>query len=575
MHRRTPYLILLLLLFFASGLLAVAPASAAPARFAGTSPVWQLIVTLQPAADRASRDNAQRPALLDALSARAGTQLSYARAMSGGAHVLRLPAAMPVAQAEQIAARLRADPGVLSAEPDYMNHIMAAPNDPLFSQQWDFGPVSSGGANIEAAWAYTTGDPNLTIAVIDTGIRAEHPDLAGRLVAGKGYDFISFSAIANDGNGRDADPTDPGDWVDPNECGDGDFNFYPSSWHGTHVAGTIAAVGNNGVGVAGINWQSKLLILRALGKCGGTLSDIADAMRWAAGIAVPGVPANTHPARVINMSLGGNAFGCPQTYQSAINDVVARGTVVVVAAGNEDQPTSISTPANCNNVIVVGATTHQRTRASYSNYGPEVDISAPGGEQSFSNDPEGILSTLNDGSTTPGKSVYRFYQGTSMATPHVVGVASLILSLDSSLTPAQVENILKNNVTPFPSGGCTAGNGNCGAGMLNAAAALAALRSPAQLVEYTPPTGARGLSYQFQFVAIGAPTPTFDLQSGTLPDGLTLGANGVISGVPTALGTWDFTIRATNGVGTPATRAVQLTIEQRSLFFLPAVGVQN
>ena len=473
---------------------------------------------------------------------------------------------MPDAEARAIAARLSASPEVLYAEPDYINVPFGGPNDPLYGQQWDFGPPSSGGANIEAAWEYTTGDPNLTIAVIDTGIRPDHPDLAGRLVPGLGYDFIGDINVANDGNGRDADPSDPGDWTDSGECGG--FG-YSSSWHGTHVAGTIAAATNNGVGIAGINQKSKILSLRVLGKCGGYVSDIADAVRWAAGMSVAGVPANTHPARVINMSLGGTS-DCPQTYQGAINDAVARGTVVVVAAGNEGMPASGATPANCGNVIAVGATSRQGQLATYSNYGPEVDLSAPGGEQSFENDPNGVLSTLNSGATTPSTSTYGYYQGTSMAAPHVAGVASLMLSIVPSLTPAEIESLLKANVSAFPSG-CSQGSGSCGTGILNAAKVLAAIQSPPLFTGSQPPLGVLKLPYAFQFIASGAPRPKYALASGALPPGLSLGVGGLLGGVPTSVGSWQFTVRASNGVGSPDTQTLEITVEARDLFYTPLV----
>lgn len=560
-----PRFAIVALAFAIASLLSIAPAAARPAaNRPAPGQSNQIIIALRPTADLATRDAAQRPAQLGALSAQAGVQLTYIRAMSGAAHVLRLPAAVPAAQARAIAARLNASPNVLYAEPDYLNVPMGGPNDPLYSQQWDFGPPSSGGANIEAAWEYTTGDPNLTIAVIDTGIRPDHPDLAGRLVSGLGYDFVNDSFVANDGSGRDSDPSDPGDWTDFGECG-GFGNS--SSWHGTHVAGTIAAATNNGIGVAGINQKSKILSLRALGKCGGYVSDISDAIRWAAGIPVIGVPANTHPARVINMSLGGSA-ACPLSYQNAIDDAVARGTVVVVAAGNQGMPANGVTPANCNNVIAVGATNRQGQLANYSNYGPEVDLSAPGGEQSFDNDPNGVLSTLNSGTTTPSTSTYGYYQGTSMAAPHVAGVASLLLSVEPTLTPAEIESLLKSNITAFPSG-CAQGSGNCGTGILNAAKVLAAIQSPPLLTSGQPPLGVLKLPYTFQFVATGAPKPTFEISSGELPPGLSLSSGGVISGVPADIGSWQFTVRASNGVGSPDTQTLEITVEERELFYTP------
>ena len=243
-----------------------------------------------------------------------------------------------------------------------------------------------------------------------------------------------------------------------------------SSWHGTHVSGTIGAVSDNGIGVAGINQGSKIQPLRVLGKCGGYTSDIADAIRWSAGLTVSGIPNNNPtPDRVVNISLGGSG-ACDSTTQNAINAAVAAGTVVVVAAGNSNGNAANFTPANCANVITVAATGPTGKRAYYSNYGTSVEIAAPGGDAQLG---KTILSTLNAGTTTPGADSYANYQGTSMATPHVVGVVSLMLSVNPSLTPAQVTTMLQSTATPFPAGStCT--TSLCGTGIVNAATAVAA-----------------------------------------------------------------------------------------------------
>jgi serine protease len=299
--------------------------------------------------------------------------------------------------------------------------------------------------------------------VIDTGIRP-HADLVGQYVGG--YDFISDATIGNDGNGRDADPTDPGDWTAANECGAG----YPasnSSWHGTHVSGTIAAATNNGLGVAGVAYGAKVVPVRVLGKCGGYTSDIADAIIWASGGTVTGVPANANVAKVINMSLGGGG-ACGTTTQNAINSARSRGTVVVVAAGNENQNASNSNPANCAGVVTVAATNRNGARAPYSNYGTVVDVAAPGGDANGY-----ILSTLNAGTSTPGADNYAGYQGTSMATPHVAGVAALMLARNSALTPDDIESKLKSTARAFP-GTCS----QCGTGIVDAGAAVAAATTP-------------------------------------------------------------------------------------------------
>jgi serine protease len=399
---------------------------------------------------------------LPRIGATFGERLDHVRAMSGGQHVVRLGRKVGRSEAREIARLLRSDARIADAEPDERMQPMLVPNDTLYGQQWHYFE-SAGGIDLPAAWDVTTGSPAITVAVIDTGI-VPHVELASRLV--QGYDFIGDITESNDGDGRDADARDPGDYG----C-----NGSTSSWHGTHVAGTIGAASNNGAGVAGINWQSKLLPVRVLGRCGGYTSDIVDGMRWASGMAVPGVPANANPARVVNLSLGGSG-ACSSTFQSAVNDVVARGTVVVVAAGNSNADAAQTQPASCSGVIAVAASNRAGSRASYSNYGAKVAIAAPGGDGS-----DGILSTLNAGTTTPGADSYAWYQGTSMATPHVSGVVSLMLSLTPSLTPAQVLQRLQQTARPFPAGS-SCSTSICGAGIVDAAAAVSGLAAP-------PPSG--------------------------------------------------------------------------------------
>ena len=212
--------------------------------------------------------------------------------------------------------------------------------------------------------------------------------------------------------------------------------------------------------------------MRVLGKCGGTTSDIADGMRWSAGLPVPGVPANANPAKVLNLSLGGSG-ACSATYQNAINAIVAAGSTVVISAGNSNADASGFRPANCNGVITVAATNRNGYTAYYSNYGATVEISAPGGETSPTSS-NGVLSTLNTGTQGPVADTYTYYQGTSMAAPHVAGVASLLYSRKPSLTPAQVLVDLQSTVTAFPAGS-TCNTSNCGSGIVNAGAAVAAV----------------------------------------------------------------------------------------------------
>ena len=421
--------------------------------------------------------------VLAGLSQAAGEDLAYVRPMSGGAHVLALAEQRPAAEVVTISARLAELPEIEYAEPDRFKGIhrpvLSAPdpanlnpNDTRFDEQWHYGytPGTAEGLNLPPAWAISGGSADTVVAVIDTGI-LNHPDLAGKILPG--YDFISDLSSANDGDRWDDDPSDPGDWVAANECG---FHpSYSSSWHGTHVAGTIGAVSNNGLGVAGVNWQAKILPVRVLGKCGGTTSDIIDAIRWSAGLAVPGAPVNANPAGVINLSLGGQGT-CSPFEQEAFDDVVAAGTTVVIAAGNDGDNAAGFSPANCNNTITVAATEREGDRAYYSNYGSIIEVSAPGGETIWQA-ANGILSTLNSGATVPGDHIYAFYQGTSMAAPHVAGLASLALGLDPTLTPAQVSGVLQASARAFPAGSsCT--TSNCGAGIVDAFNTLMFVQRP-------------------------------------------------------------------------------------------------
>nr|WP_202510165.1 S8 family serine peptidase [Streptomyces sp. SID5643] len=415
----------------------------------------------------ASEAKSNKAAAADAASKadKTGEDVDFQRRLGTGAALVELGSDPTRASVSDVVAAYQADPQVAYVVPDRLNKPTAVtPNDTEYSKQWDLFE-STAGMNVPAAWDTTTGS-GVTVAVIDTGYVA-HSDLAANIVGG--YDFISDTAVSVDGNGRDSNPADPGDWYNDNECGQG-IPASTSSWHGTHVAGTIAAATNNGKGVAGIAYGAKISPVRVLGKCGGYDSDIIDAITWASGGTVSGVPANTNVAKVINMSLGGGG-ACSSATQSAINGAVNRGTSVVVAAGNENTNASSSSPANCNNVITVAATNRAGSRASYSNYGTVVDISAPGGETRTST-ANGILSTLNSGSRTPSSENYAFYQGTSMATPHVAGLAALMKSANSALTPAQIESAIKANARALP-GTCS---GGCGAGLADAAKTVQAVK---------------------------------------------------------------------------------------------------
>ena len=424
-----------------------------------------------------------------------GLQTNTLRRMDSGAVILELSQAVTQEQAEAYAAQIGAEPGVEYVERDGWACAARTPNDTFYSgSQGHLKTPADGGAgaaNLPSAWDITTGSSNIVVSVIDTGA-LDHADLQSRYVGGSaaasGYDFISLNNIAPfmpiDGDGRDSDPTDPGNWADGTYC-----TAQDSNWHGSHVAGTIGATTNNSLHVAGIDWQGKLLTARVLGRCGGFGSDIADGARWSAGLTVTGVPSNTNPARVLNLSLGGTG-SCDAIYQNAIDEGIAQGVVIVVAAGNENTDVANSRPANCNNVITVAALDSSTgARASFSNYGEEVEIAAPG---------VSIMSTVNSGTTTaiaedgnPTNSigdVSKLYNGTSMATPHVSGVVALMLAANQAAggdlmadarkaeTSSRITAKLQASARAFPTGtgnDCT--TTTCGAGMLDAHQAVVAV----------------------------------------------------------------------------------------------------
>ncbi|HEY7683668.1 MAG TPA: S8 family serine peptidase [Gemmatimonadales bacterium] len=414
---------------------------------------------------------------------------SAARQTSGGEFVYRFNraylASMAPADARDrtlaVVDSFRASPDVEYAQPNFrvypvdLGRAVAAPdrtpNDARFADQWHYrnngtgAGASPGGINLPRAWDTDTGSSTVVVSILDTGILPTHPDITGSANLAPGYDMIDDSFVGNDGDGRDANATDPGDASAANECFPGS-PAQPSSWHGTHVAGTVG-VGrtNNGTGVAGINWAVTVQPVRVLGKCGGSTVDINDAIRWAAGLSIPGVPANPSRARVISMSLGtppGTPCSSSPSTQAAINDAVAAGAVVVVAAGNDATDASQVLPASCNNVITVAASDARgRLVTRYSNFGSTVEIMAPGGDvdrdDNGDGQPDGVLSMVQGG--------YAYYNGTSMATPHVAGVAALWLAATPNLTPAQLLAELQARALPRSSAECPQ---PCGAGLLNA-----------------------------------------------------------------------------------------------------------
>jgi serine protease len=382
----------------------------------------------------------------------------------------------PGQDAETALAAWEQAPGVVGVIPDIQAFPLIDPIDPMYASQWDMHVPTAGkegAANVPPAWNNATG-AGVVVAVIDTG-QTNHPDLIANMPEGWGIDMIENSATARDGDGRDMNPNDEGDWA-----------WYPSTWHGTHVAGTIGAAQNE-IGISGIAPNVSIQHVRVLGAGGGSFNDVIDGIRWAAGLTTSwdgrpwsafGLTDNAHPADVINMSLGGGG-SCWSTLQDAISQARAAGTVVVTAAGNSFRDAANFTPANCNDTVTVAATGRVGGLANYSNFGSSIDIAAPGGDMSRDS---GILSTIATGASTLTGYSYTNYQGTSMAAPHVAGVAALVASLHPTWGPSQIEAALYTGARPFPADSLrpcvttsetpTGNQRQCGAGLLDAVGAL-------------------------------------------------------------------------------------------------------
>ena len=407
--------------------------------------------------------------------------LQYVRVGGGDMHIFKLLKKMTPDEAEKVAARIRSLPGILFAEPESIapGTEFAEPTDPLYTtSQWNL-KSAGGGANLPPAWDITTGKSTLVVAVIDSGVVVTHPELSGRLLAG--YDFISDSVRANDGNARDTSPSDPGNWVTAAEA-TGGCVARDSSWHGTRVASIVAANANNSVGIAGIDWQTKILPVRVSGKCvssAGTYTDtdLKDAILWAAGRPVPGVPTNANPAKVINISLG-RPSACTSEVQTAIDDARKKGVVVIAAVGNTEGASALqNSPANCNGVIRVAAVNQGGGLSKYSNRGEAATLSAPGGEFS---DPLELKTAADGGTTTPLNDgvIKGDMVGTSFAAPHVAGVAALMLALKPKMSPQGVGACLANTTRNFPTGtSFDCDNITCGTGILDAGSAVMAARA--------------------------------------------------------------------------------------------------
>lgn len=498
-------------------------------------PVDRLIVKWHGAASTQSPASSER---VRGLAGRLGQRLMRNKDIGGGMSVVELGSAQ---QGDRLAATLqslRADPDVEFAVPDQWVKIQAyTPNDPLFvdgltysdathpsrfyERQWYLkgGEISS--IRADSAWDITKGGTSpatatVVVAVIDTGVRLDHPDLVGKLLPG--FDFVSSSPVANDGSGWDSDPSDPGDFMTSSDLSapafvGHDCTLSNSTWHGTRVAGLIGANTDNAVGMAGTAFNVRIVPARALGKCGGNVSDVIAAMYWAAGMAVPppllgsgSLPVNANPAQVINMSLGSDG-ACDPAYAQAIADVTAHGVLVVASAGNEGA--AVGKPASCPGALAVAGLRHAGTKVGYSNLGPEIGIAAPAGNCVFIGDLEpcvfSLNTTTNSGTQGPVSNSYSTptFQptyGTSFSSPLVTGAAALMKSVNPALTPAQLIARLRESarafpttsidanpqppvcalpsVTPLQPAECICNTQVCGAGMLNAHGAVQAAQRP-------------------------------------------------------------------------------------------------
>jgi serine protease len=385
------------------------------------------------------------------------------------------------------------------AQPNYIVQTTAVPNDELYAFQWHYPAI-----NMPAAWDITTGSPDVVVAVVDTGIlhsfgtpSLTHPDFVGKVLPG--YDFISDFRMAGDGDGRDPDPYDVGD--DPSG---------QSSYHGSHVAGTVAAATNNGIGVAGVDWNAMILPIRALGIGGGTVFDVVgDALGgWPPGRRRPRQPEprprhQPEPRRGVHLHRV--RAGRVRLDRVLVAAPIDRGR----GRRQRQHQRRAVLPASCRNVITVGATDALGRRAPYSNYGSRVDVMAPGGDMSADRTgdgyPDGVLSVARDDAT--GADGHWFMQGTSMAAPHVAGVASLMKALDPDLTQAEGLAALQATARPLSASDCTRPSGEeCGAGLIDAAAALALVRD-----DEVPTPGVGDLAFEPGALDFGTFTASLDV----------------------------------------------------------------
>ncbi len=511
---------------------------------------------------------------LQTLATRVNLTLLESRQISANLHALRVVAGPGETLASTLA-RLAADTAVEFAEPDERRYPHAIPNDPLYANQWYEQNAQPAAIDAVTAWDTTTGRSDIVIADLDTGIRYDHPDLGAaagnRLLPG--YNFISDPAVSNTGGGtRGPDASDPGDWITQADTMTPTFSgctVSNSSWHGTRTAGILGAITNNSAGIAGVTWQGMILPVRVLGKCGGLDSDILDAMRWASGLQVTGIPNNTHPARIINMSLGA-ASACTAAQQTVIDEVVATGVLVVVSAGNGSGP--VDSPGNCNGVAGIAGLRNTGTKVGFSSLGPEVAVSAPGGNCVNSTGAclYSIDTTVNNGATTPGTNGYTDQLnpnlGTSFSAPMVSGIAALMTGVNSNLRAPQLIARLKEGAKAFPVSSdptilhchvpasandlqneCNCTTQTCGAGMANApGAVMAALRPIAAVM--VPATVSAGQNVSLagtgSAAACGHAVTTYAWTDVTNPTNPILNANTATATV-IAPATGSYTVRLT------------------------------
>lgn len=487
---------------------AVAPVLAAPVRAAVPDDAPRVIVRWRADAAALAGPRAAGPQGARLAARRLDAALEDGPALAPDTQVLRARSGSTAA----LLAALARDPQVLWVAPDRRRRRLAVPNDPLFAPglthatpaagQWALHPTTAAipaATQAQLAWDVTRGQPGVVVAVLDSGILRQHPDLSGTTVL-PGWDFISDPVVANDGDGPDGEPADPGDWVIAAEAADpnsplADCLVEDSSWHGTMVAGLVAATSDNGLGMAGMAPGVSLLPLRVLGKCGGYDSDIIAAMRWAAGLPVPGMATNPRPARVVNLSLG-SADACTSAYAAAVRDVTNRGALVVAAAGNRGM--AAGAPANCPGVLAVSGVDHRGFKASYADMGPAVGLSAPSGDclAGGAGCQYPLIQLTDTGRRWPTESSYtdasRPTPGTSFSAALVSGAAALLWSVNPALTVAEVRALLQRTARPFPApqgdiaacaaasdmpqGECACSASTCGAGMLDVAAAVQAAR---------------------------------------------------------------------------------------------------